>query len=720
MSKKRKEALILFCIAAWPFVFLSNYVLGLVSVGNNFHGFHYNYKLYQLAWQYSGRFPLWSPIDAAGFPLFGTPFAASVYPFNLLYLAHYAMFGGFTGWDYTIYTILAFSIFGVGLYLWLRRHSVDSAVAFGSVLIALMSLKLVELLRDPTAAHSAAWIPWLLLGIAAATDMKRLRAGMALFSFAAVMLLTAGYPYFIVYTPFLVGPYLAAMAFRGTRAALLGYEQAHPTGPIRLVLSIAGAFLSAAIISLPWLLQVRATLAQTSDRATPSLEFATAVSSNFIDTIGSWIFPPAAAIEGWYYFGILSTLLICSYLVSLVTFARDRTRERHLALLLVSWFAVVTYITWGKQSILFIWLWHHLPVFDQLRFWGRMNIILLPGITLLLALAISHHVSLVRLARSGWSRPIPLVLGVTAIVMLAVLVAQVFLLAGGVHLETWYWRSFKFGSPATATASGLIWTYKRNFDERYFLAMTVLAGSLLLASVALSRRVRCFSAQSVMIAAVVMISLIDLYPVSTAQWVVPYKAQKRERIPMDIEIRGRFDRPRELTEWPVRFPFERVHKAGVIESWDLLRHRTFFLRFFDRNGGPRPSVAPDQVAAARRLFGADERAQRIFVTSRIDHTSPAEFMADADTVATNSNPEVEVTSYTGNRLLLVVKVAKPGWLSFIDNWTPDWHGTVNGKATAIEPLFGSYKSVPIPAGQSTVEFAYRLRLIPSSASVSAR
>jgi uncharacterized membrane protein YfhO len=54
----------------------------------------------------------------------------------------------------------------------------------------------------------------------------------------------------------------------------------------------------------------------------------------------------------------------------------------------------------------------------------------------------------------------------------------------------------------------------------------------------------------------------------------------------------------------------------------------------------------------------------------------------------------------------------PAWLSYVDNWDRNWHAEVDGRTVPITVLFGSYKSVPVPAGSSTVTFSYRPGLLP--------
>src|SRR6266480_684345 len=275
-------------IAMWPFLFLWPYTLHVLSIGNDFLYTYYNYKAYLLVALSSGHFPLWSPTELAGYPFFSNPLAQAVYPLNLLYVAFYTMTGSFSVWHYTLFTIMGISIFGVGLYYWLRRLVFPGYVALLATMIACMSLKVTETIRYPNAVHSAAWLPWLLLGITMAAARKDVVRGAVTFGIATLMLLTAGYPYYVIYAPFLIGPYFVAMLFAPARKALLGLPPKEQTGSVRHFVSIGVAFTIAAAIALPWLLHVMALLNQTRERATPNFAFATEHKFDVVSTIGSW------------------------------------------------------------------------------------------------------------------------------------------------------------------------------------------------------------------------------------------------------------------------------------------------------------------------------------------------------------------------------------------------------------------------------------------------
>ena len=114
-------------------------------------------------------------------------------------------------------------------------------------------------------------------------------------------------------------------------------------------------------------------MAQTTNRGGNSFSFSTSHLFNFQDTLGSLVFPPASQTEGWYHFGFVGLLLIVLFLLGPV----DKDKSGHsfslwVKIAFVSWFLIISYITYSKESILFNLFWRFIPGFSNLRAWGRL------------------------------------------------------------------------------------------------------------------------------------------------------------------------------------------------------------------------------------------------------------------------------------------------------------------------------------------------------------
>ena len=99
--------------------------------------------------------------------------------------------------------------------------------------------------------------------------------------------------------------------------------------------------------------------------------------------------------------------------------------------------------------------------------------------------------------------------------------------------------------------------------------------------------------------------------------------------------------------------------------------------------------------------------KRIFLSKKIDHARIEDFLSDANLTESTVVPEMKVTRYDGDTLNLMIRNVEPLYLSFTDNWDPDWRAFVNGEPVPIRKLFGTFKSVQISPGKNRVTLGYR-------------
>jgi hypothetical protein len=126
--------------------------------------------------------------------------------------------------------------------------------------------------------------------------------------------------------------------------------------------------------------------------------------------------------------------------------------------------------------------------------------------------------------------------------------------------------------------------------------------------------------------------------------------------------------------------------AGTEMMLELMRDPAFDPSRQVIIGSPR--FTPTGMAAPLRVPGEDE----------IEPTPPP---------PGSPPPAVRFTSYTSERVELVVNSAAPGYLVLSDAWDQGWVAEVNGAATRIARANVMFRAVPVPAGESVVVFSYR-------------
>jgi hypothetical protein len=203
-----------------------------------------------------------------------------------------------------------------------------------------------------------------------------------------------------------------------------------------------------------------------------------------------------------------------------------------------------------------------------------------------------------------------------------------------------------------------------------------------------------------------------MFVISNYQWTTPSAARGESLIDVPKLLVSEFSSPRKLTSPLIMTSGAAYYNVGLYRNWGFKRHADNYLRFLKYNGESQPGVSSGEMAAVRRFYGADQKAQRIFFSARVDHRSVVDFLKDADTTESAAKPSIQINYYNGDELRLTVKLNRACWLTFVDNWDANWSATVNDAPTPISLTLGSYKAVPLPMGQAKVVFQYRPPLIP--------
>jgi hypothetical protein len=661
---------------AWPILFFGDRVVpwrGTIRASNNdFRNSYYVYKAYLLDCLARFDFPLWSPAEGAGFPFYASPLTQAFYPLNAPLALFHALFGGYSTYDHQVFTALGTGLFALGLFLWLRSLGQGTAPALLAACLVSTSFRMGDMLRSPNALHTAAWYPWILLAfnriLGARSDREVVRWALGLFGFF-IALLTAGYPYYVYYAVVLFGPYLLLATVPGLQRLFVPDGSAIARARFFLIGLVS---LLALAVSWPYLAKVKQLLDATAGRSGMDPAENAWFAFHLRDSFSSLAYPVGASPEGCFYFGMAGVLLVALYVIRTArTGERD---ERVLCAVLLVWCLIVSSLSHAEDSGLFVLLKHIAPGLHRLRAWGRISIVLLPLLAWLLARA--FHLFQSRLeqrasVRSEWA---PLAACSVGLLMLQLLLAR-----AGAHPY-----------------------YPRYFPElARWASWPLLAG--LVAAAALGVLVlvsrRASPRASATVAVLLLVSAVDVWPVCGRLWserdVMPRRA------PFDVQavIRRSLTVPREIkpgsisAAWDPTLPGLRLWdraSVAIHPHWYFDRYVRFLARF-----------ASQEPAELKELLGLRD-GRRLFVSTRIDHERLRGFLEDWSATA----GEAVVTSYDGDRLEARVDLAADGFLTFVDNWDPDWRARVDGRAAPVLQVFGTFKAVAVPAGSHTVVFVY--------------
>ncbi len=699
-----KNRILIFIILIWPYIYLSPLTLGFLAVGNDFDLIYFSYKRYIAEMLSAGIIPLWSPVDGNGFSLIFNPFAQYFYlPGWTLYLIHFVT-KNLSLYIFLLYTIFAISIFSLGIFYWLKSLKIDQSIAFFSVLIIACSLKVTELLRFPNAAHAVAWMPWILYGINLMMINDKKKSFLIIF-FSNLFILTAGYPYFIVYSLFLFIPYIIVTPFVfHNNDYLKNFYKI-----INFYYLIFLAFLSSYLVALPWLLKVRDLMKSLVDRTENNWDFATEHTFYWKDTIGSWIFPSASSSEGWYYSGIIVSFIIFFGLVTIL-FNQKRIEyfDKRIFIYSIIFIFLITYFSWGKHSALFIWSWENIPLIGSLRTWPRINIIIVPFMILIFSISLKYlTIYFKEKNKDELKKILKLIVGIFIFITI---LQFLFYFYEFQNKDYWdFWQKKRFDAAINFLPS-LFGNILRLYDGLIYILFSIFSACFL---IFVLYKENILNNLNFFYSIILLIVSLELFALSNLQWSIPewktkfYKMEK----PLD-KLRNGFTSSRiiDTVKGNEYFRDNRSFNVNYPDNYGYDKHAKNFSTYFQRyNGVKNNNISESDIKLVKFFYGASNEAKKIFLSNSLDHTNIVSFVTDSKSFEKENDFKIKVLidEYDGNKLALEVMTKKAGWLSFIDNWDDGWVAFINGKKVPIYKLLDSYKSIQIKKGFSKVKFQYK-------------
>lgn len=701
--KENKRSLIVIFLFIFPFIYFFRQVLTgqwfSKIVINDFIRPFYNYKIYLLDVLSHGRIPLWSPSEGAGFPFYSSPLPQPFYPLTIPMMLWYKLFGGFSIFDYQLFTILGFSIFITGLFFWLISLKTNYKYALYTALVMGLSFKVTELFRFPNALHAVAWFPWILYGIAESfKERKSYKIPLFIIIVSTIMVLTAGYPYFSYYSIFLFPIYIVLLFVKCTRKLFLGEERINAIASVK---KIFFACLIGVFICLPLLIKNQSLSSVIYNRGGHDILWLSSTTTfNISDTIGSLIFPPLATAEGWYYFGMVNIFLILFYFINILLNFRKNLKDIIFFGIIFVWYLLITQLSYGAESPIFVFLWKYLPGMAYFRAWGRINILLVFIIALILPKALEYFFKFINLHNSlGMQKKITYTLFSLSVCF--ILIAQFIINKTTIFSNTFWGQHFRFDEIGVG--------------QSYFLATGIISAVILFLILLFHGYLK--NKINVLIVIFLIIFLFDTWPVGSAQWSINVKSKTllaRWRVPEEILTRKIYDINKADSEsFFVTRKLDNVKMVertsrfdvGIDADWYFDNYVNFLHKVYVGRENINPNLSPYYD----KLLGVSQ-PKKLFFSTDINDTSVKDFILNSEVSEKEGEFSYRVDFYNGDKLVVAVSSKNNGYVSFIDNWDPDWRATVNGKEEYIDKLFGLFKSVKISNGKSMIVFEYKPKI----------
>ena len=713
-----------FVLILWPYFFLFPFVLKILEPGNDFELYYFVYKKYIFEFLKVGHLPFWSPSEMGGYSLVLNPLTQYFYPLTWFFYLISFLLGELTEYSFTIYTISALSIYNIGQYKLLRKFNIDYKIALLAVLITCEGLRLTELIKFPNALHAVAWYPWILLGITSAATKENFKKSFILIFIPLIMLMTAGYPYFIFYGFILFLTYFLFFLFEKNKKILIFNKNIKFNSNIKYFLSCSfPAFLSVIICS-PWLIKISELMRYTRGRDNPDIFFTYLGSSNLIDQLGSWFYPPFSAADGWYYFGITISVLVIFFILSNLFLLKDQKKNK-LAIILFIILILITYqFANPKESLIYEFIWNNVSIIQNFRFWERFTIILIPIYSIIIALSLINfnkyiysHLPYNKNNASKFNKLFYLIIFFIFIIQFYFIFYSDY---KSVFWDTWQLKRIEYIENILPKPISFLAGLYKNFIYPIFLLFFLLFYLILR-----SKNNNFLKVKQLVLIIIFLFSSFELFFLSNIQWAIPYgyydkgyeklnlskNYNKHNENPLE-DLNKAFDKKSValdksgagIHQGNTYYRHNKSFNINYIGNWGMKYHTLLFDKYFDRKGKIKSNITTKKREEVFHFFAMDNEAKRIFFTDSNKYKSISDFVENSK--INQDNVLIEKIFYNGDKIILKVNSMKNGWISFIDNWDPSWVAKLNKNEIKIEKVFNTYKSIKIEKGQSIIEMEY--------------
>jgi len=693
-----KKLLILILII-WPYLYLFPHTFQFIEMGNDFELLYYSYKKYIFEFVRVGHFPLWSPSESSGYSLIFNPFAQYFYPVSWLLYGICILIGDLSKHTYLLYTIIGLSIYNVGQYFWLRSINIEKKYAFLSTLITCLGLKLTEILRFPNAVHTIAWFPWILFAISIASNkLNRIKSSLIIFS-CSLMILTAGYPYYIFYALILFSSYFIFLLIPNVKKYVLNLEKFNNQNNYYFFLNCFLPALLALIIVSPWFARIKNLMEITRDRNLHEIDFSITLSSNIIDQIGSWIFPPFSLSEGWYYFGSIITILILIYLINFLFDKNKTQKEKYIIYFLFFLFILNYQFAAAENSFLFKIIWNHVDLIKNFRSWSRMNIILIPIFALIISLSLKKVIN-----DKYKINIIPSILILTCLIV----VAQIYFIEFS-NIENYYWNTWQHKRiDYASTQLNYLSFFFRLYNSYIYSIFFIISAIGLIFFI----KKKLFSKIYFLI---LVLTISELFFITNIQWAIPSKYydnndyNKLSQDPIN-DLKNAFlsNNLITVTKGNLYFRNQRKFNINYFDEFGIEKHTKIFDNYFNRNGTYKKNISEFEKEYIDQFFALDKESKRIFFSKNINHKDIFSFIDDVNQTNQNHNINifVDIEKYNGDQISIEVFNNIDGYITYIDNWSPGWLAELNNNRIKIDKLFDTYKSIKLNKGNNKIFMKY--------------
>ena len=452
------------------------------------------------------------------------------------------------------------------------------------------------------------------------------------------------------------------------------------------------------MIVLPWFIEIKEIMEITRDRNIQDISFSFTLSSNFIDQLGSWIFPPISLAEGWYYFGSLVTVLFFFYVINFLLNENKQALEKYFLTFFIIFFLLNYQFSAAENSYLFKIIWEKIDLLKNFRSFARINILLIPLFAVLFCFILKS------IEENKYNINF---LITTSLVAILIILLQVYIIEisdiKNNYWKTWQEKRLLYGSIKFSSIAFIF-----NLYNHYIYSISLIISLVIFNFFKIKKSKKLLSL------VVVILVAGELFLLSNIQWAIPYKFYDSNNYnllskkPLD-DINEAFLNQRVVTEVKGNTYFRNFRRFNInyFDNFGIEKHTKLIDRYFKRNGNLKEGLDQNTIKKINQFWGLEDN-NKVFFTKKIDYLTIEDFIDDVNFLKDSEDVfiSMKIDDYNGDEIYIDLKTNIVGFLTFVDNWSPGWKVYVNNKENTIDKVLGTYKSVKITPGENKIKFKY--------------
>ena len=635
------------CLFFWPFTFQ------LFALKNDALTYYYPVRTLISDALNNGELPLWTPFINMGYPLHADMQAGAWNPVIWIFslLTNYSL----AAFHYELLFYITFA--GIGFYFLCREFGCSRYVSFMMAIAYQFSGFMTDSPEFFTCISAACYVPYIFLFFRRMIIKQQMKDALllALFLF---LLFTGGYPSLFIIMIYTLFAYTLFIFFSSDTKKYF----------LKKFLPVAGiTCLFFILLSLPAIISFIRQLPQIERGKGQSLSMVLENSMNPVTTLSLLAPFSTTANNSWLHSSILMRSIyigIIPLIFLIYAFFNKSLRKNKECMFFFFCAAIMLGLAWGKFFFLRQVAYYTLPLMSSFRHPALFRLFTI--FFLLLIAAVSFN---------SWKTNSEKNTAILKKIYLA-LIAVILIIAVlcGISLKTFP----SFSRLNIAAVKDLL--LQLNFQGRYLIQFPFLIGIVLSSYLAIVKK------KNIQLICCIMIA--DMFFATQLNMPITVYGAKHF-----AEIRQLINRN------PVKFPLpdHKTIEENSLNSYDENFVAGSRLPFTKKIGRNNYFITPGNLSKQDEFYESSIK-NSVF-------KNPVLYFAD------NNTDSIQVKKFSANQLQAGVYKKTAGLLVYLQNDYPGWQAFIDGKQTAIIPVNISFMSVQVPAGDHTIGFVYRPKMI---------